>query len=528
MAEVTKYMREHNLMMDKSTGLYVKKTEATVKDTAALKENVEEEKKSQEVLAREAAILEKNEELKVQLMAEGLAKFDALQKAEVEKFRESKAAQGVEEEILQKRISLIKAKYTGAKAGYLKQQADKELQVRTQAAEAEIALASQAADNRLQILEREYSKGKVALEQFMDERRDITTSKYEAELAAIQEKMERAAPGQKVLIEIELRAKKEEFEQAMAEVASADETLKAEQLERQRSFDSQLLQMKQEALDEYDLGGKLASEVDQRKMAFEAQLQAARDAGIAENQIAEMAAAQRKVIRDQEKENERAVNAARISTASAQMSMLGDIFGDVYTASGEKLKIFFYMQRAAAIAQAIMDAHLAALKVQGQLGMFGIPMSAMIYAQAMARVAMIAAQTVRGFAEGGLVKGKKGADQIPARLSDREYVMSAASVRKYGEGFFEALNRRKLDVAASYPRFPISRPSGRFQTGGQAKYSGSAERESTEAAGGVNIVNVIDPNMMDQYVATTHGQRNILNVLSSNAFAVKQILAAEG
>jgi hypothetical protein len=44
----------------------------------------------------------------------------------------------------------------------------------------------------------------------------------------------------------------------------------------------------------------------------------------------------------------------------------------------------------------------------------------------------------------------------------------------------------------------------------------------------ITINNILDPALMDQYVSTTHGQRNILNVMSQNAFAVKQILQSEG
>jgi TP901 family phage tail tape measure protein len=48
-----------------------------------------------------------------------------------------------------------------------------------------------------------------------------------------------------------------------------------------------------------------------------------------------------------------------------------------------------------------------------------------------------------GFATGGYISGPgtSTSDSIPARLSDGEYVIRAAAVRKYGTGMFDALNR---------------------------------------------------------------------------------------
>src|SRR5581483_947515 len=59
-----------------------------------------------------------------------------------------------------------------------------------------------------------------------------------------------------------------------------------------------------------------------------------------------------------------------------------------------------------------------------------------------------------GFARGGLVFGAGSAtsDSIPAWLSNGEYVVRAAAVRKYGLSLFDALNRMRLDPDA-FARF---------------------------------------------------------------------------
>jgi hypothetical protein len=63
-----------------------------------------------------------------------------------------------------------------------------------------------------------------------------------------------------------------------------------------------------------------------------------------------------------------------------------------------------------------------------------------------------------GFAEGGYVGGSGGdrSDNIPAMLSPGEYVVNAASVRKYGAGFFGSLNgnsRGPVETDSGLPGF---------------------------------------------------------------------------
>ena len=63
-----------------------------------------------------------------------------------------------------------------------------------------------------------------------------------------------------------------------------------------------------------------------------------------------------------------------------------------------------------------------------------------------------------GFASGGYVGGSGGdrSDNIPAMLSPGEYVVNAASVRKYGAGFFGALNgnsRGPVETDSGLPGF---------------------------------------------------------------------------
>lgn len=126
-----------------------------------------------------------------------------------------------------------------------------------------------------------------------------------------------------------------------------------------------------------------------------------------------------------------------------------------------------------------------------------------------------------GFAEGGHVSGPgtSTSDSIPARLSDGEYVVRASAVKRYGAGFFEALNRMSFPSikapSVSIPRIP------RYAEGGLVKDSGTGGGGGSTS---FRIVNVTDPSQVDQFINSPSGERSILNVIRRNSTGVKQVL----
>lgn len=75
------------------------------------------------------------------------------------------------------------------------------------------------------------------------------------------------------------------------------------------------------------------------------------------------------------------------------------------------------------------------------------------------------------FADGGLVQGAGTgtSDSINAKLSNGEYVMTAASVKKYGSGFFDRIN------ALTSMGNSFSSKAGHFADGGLASASGAPQ-----------------------------------------------------
>jgi len=122
-----------------------------------------------------------------------------------------------------------------------------------------------------------------------------------------------------------------------------------------------------------------------------------------------------------------------------------------------------------------------------------------------------------GFASGGYVTGPgtTTSDSIPARLSAGEYVLRAEAVRRVGVEFLHTLNG---GLAA--PRWIGPRLA--FAEGGLVPEVASAPAAAPSQS--VRIVNVIDPGMAGDYLNSAAGEKTILNVLSRNGSAVRELL----
>jgi len=179
---------------------------------------------------------------------------------------------------------------------------------------------------------------------------------------------------------------------------------------------------------------------------------------------------------------EQQLNAMRLERTSAVVGGIGNIFGQMYEMSGRKLKAFFYLEKAAAIAQAYINTALAATKAMGQTGVFGIPMVPVIWALGAAQIAMIMAQTFAGPGKrlGGLITDGSGVrDDVPVRVMRGEYIQPSPVVRYYGPGVMEAMRRMLIprSVFEGFATYPALAPAhGRFATGGMVTGDGEGSR----------------------------------------------------
>jgi hypothetical protein len=118
---------------------------------------------------------------------------------------------------------------------------------------------------------------------------------------------------------------------------------------------------------------------------------------------------------------------------------------------------------------------------------------------------------VEGFAEGGYVAGPGTAtsDSIPARLSNGEYVMPAATVRHFGRDFMDGIRAMRPQREAPVARFA----EGGYVQGGQG------------TGAGVRVVNVVDSSMVQDFLTSSAGEQIVMNVIRRNRRQVSQVMA---
>ena len=146
------------------------------------------------------------------------------------------------------------------------------------------------------------------------------------------------------------------------------------------------------------------------------------------------------------------VTEARKADHDAQLQLYGQMLSQASTvwgsmtqmvkdAKGENSKTFkamFLAQQTMAIAQQIINTELAAGATTAQTGIFGIPAATAIRATGYASVALIAAQTIAGFKDGGYT-GNYGTSQVAGVVHGKEFVVNAEGTRR-NRAALEAMN----------------------------------------------------------------------------------------
>ena len=177
-----------------------------------------------------------------------------------------------------------------------------------------------------------------------------------------------------------------------------------------------------------------------------------------------------------------------------------------------------------AVAEIIMNTEVAAAKAGAALGIFGIAQSTLIRAMGYAKAGMVAGltvgQAVKGMADGGPVEGYSPtptADNIPAMLTADEFVQPVRATKYYGMGAMEAIRTLSIprEVLSGYSKSSHRKGETFFAEGG-APSTGSLEGKSSSNDEKPVIVNILDPNLFDQYVSSQAGKKTLINFMSKN------------
>lgn len=234
-------------------------------------------------------------------------------------------------------------------------------------------------------------------------------------------------------------------------------------------------------------------------------------------------------------DNDEATAQKRLNVASGMADMLAQTASMLYEASGKKSKEMFYIMKAAEFASAAIKGYsavMSAFKSGSDINVYvGVAYAAIAAAFVGAQLGLIAGTTIQGpgKAEGGRIDGGSGTrDDVPIMAMGGEYVIRKGSVQKYGENFMEALNKgliRSVDI----PNFAVEIPASNnmqthFATGGMVAGKATVPQPEKEKEQNLQIVNVIDPALLDKYLSSTSGQRTLVNVMAANKYELRQVM----
>lgn len=221
----------------------------------------------------------------------------------------------------------------------------------------------------------------------------------------------------------------------------------------------------------------------------------------------------------------------RLNNAKSVAGEMETAFGNMYEATGKKIKAFFYLQKAAAIVSTIITTYEGAQKAY--TAMAGIPVvgpalgaaaAAIVVAGGLAKVALISSQNL---AKGGEVQGyspSDHADNIAANLTAGEYVQPVSTVKYYGPAVMEAIRRQAIPRENLAP-YSVSAKRGytHFASGGLVSEQKPDKEERKQE---VNIVNITTQDQLDQYLNSKPGEQQIINVINRYQRQVKAIIAS--
>ncbi|WP_028320375.1 hypothetical protein [Desulfatiglans anilini] len=437
----------------------------------------------------------------------------------------------------------------------------------TTEARAQSRVTRSEADLSLELakLEQLYDQGKVSLQAYFTRRRAIIDEQYTTEIESLKALAVLQKDKNELLaIEDQIYEKEIAYKQALIELTGEQTAAEKRLIESKKDLDNLLADMRLRA-DQGAVGQGLGAtfqtelgEMDRRHAdERESFMSLLNDKLGAEMSYYEQRAAIDELYRIQKQEKdqlladqEQRLMEARLTMAQDVASGMSEIFGTLYDLTGKSVKELFYLQKAAAIAEAMINAHLAASKALAEGGPYMGPIMAGVqYALGMVRVASIVAQKlafggpvrpVRKQTAGGRIAGSsptETADNVPILATAGEYMHPVSAVRYYGVRVMEAIRRKMIPRESlqaliqtiSVPLMP-GPPAFALAAGGQISPAATFEALAPQDGRGdsrekgMDIVNIIDPQLFDRYMATSSGRRSMLNFISENSFQVRRAL----
>lgn len=180
-------------------------------------------------------------------------------------------------------------------------------------------------------------------------------------------------------------------------------------------------------------------------------------------------------------------------------------FSGLSQLQGSSNKKLAAIGKAAAITNAVIDTYksatgayaaMSAIPVVGPA--LGAAAAAAAIAAGMANVAQIKSQNTSGFMNGGYT-GDIARNEVAGPVHGREFVFDAQSTARIGKENLESMRQGKTAAVAT-PNVTAG---------------------ATNVALNPNIINVLDPSIVGQYLNSPDGQKVLINVIQSNPSALQ-------
>jgi len=206
---------------------------------------------------------------------------------------------------------------------------------------------------------------------------------------------------------------------------------------------------------------------------------------------------------------------------------LANTIDKLYELTGKRYKSLFYVGKAFAITKSIINTALGVTEAIGQGGIAGIITGAIVAAEGAIQTATIMQQTFNppeGFARGGFVTSgtTSVADDVPALLSKGEAVLPKDIVDFYGKTKIKAIINREVPRDFFMKKIPVD---GYAMGGIVGIDSNEPVKGKNKPEQPINITNIVDPSMFQQFLATTQGRDSILNLISNNSSRFRTVLS---
>lgn len=319
----------------------------------------------------------------------------------------------------------------------------------------ELQLKIDQASEALEKLNQKFEDGKVSIKSYYENRRKLLKETYDAEVAALI-KLRDAEKDEAKKLEITTELEKKNSEYRINNIKTTSEetdALKALTNQR-RSLNQAIADMKADIAigEEDEIRAQHEAELVGMENHYEEMIELVNDYYAKKEDTEANALEQSAMLKDiyaardidrtkKIAKMEKEIQLQKLANAGYVVSEMGDIFGQLYEQSGKKVKEFFYLQKAFAVAEAIISTYEAYTKALGQSGPLGIPMANIVLGLGMAKVALIAAQRP-AYKRGGLItEGQGGVDDVPIYASRNEYIQPESAVRYYGVQTMEAIRR---------------------------------------------------------------------------------------